>query len=353
MLFISHASQDADLAEALTDLIEKALDGVSRADIRCSSLPGYQVPPGDNFVSTLSGELKQSLVIGLLTPRSIGNTWVLMELGAAWGLGKPIIPLLHHVGPQQMPEALFGTVACDLTLTAGVADALEQIGARLGWRIKSITRFNAAVQDFLQRTDRQPPRQPQTLCLRRDVVQQLPWSEVIARTRRELFVFAWSGVNAVSKRTRNVFRSLLQQGRTLNYMVMDPGAFARSSAHLQFAPVCSWDEASVVKDIGDGLEGIRDLQRSLTAEEASRLHVRTTDWLMTWSGLAIDPDSADGLIQMEGYLYHYGRHQEDHLPFRPNIIVTPASELYEPFHRSIREMWDGATALPAAQGGSR
>ena len=45
-------------------------------------------------------------VLVLLTPRSINRPWVLMETGAAWALGKPLVPALSHVAATDLVDPI-------------------------------------------------------------------------------------------------------------------------------------------------------------------------------------------------------------------------------------------------------
>ncbi len=68
---------------------------------------------------------------------------------------------------------------------------------------------------------------------------------------------------------------------------------------------------------------------------------------MAWSGIAIDPKEENGLLQVESYLYHYGDSvgAGNHLDFRPNLLLTPESQLYEPFWYSLDRMWGEASVI--------
>jgi hypothetical protein len=93
-IFISHAGADAELAKALIDLIEAGLE-VPTGSIRCTSVPGYKLDGGDDAPEVLRENLKVcSVVVGVLTGRSISSSYVLMELGAAWAFKKRAIPLI-------------------------------------------------------------------------------------------------------------------------------------------------------------------------------------------------------------------------------------------------------------------
>jgi hypothetical protein len=52
---------------------------------------------GEDWQSKLKDELTQcDLFIVLLSPNAATSSWVLQELGAAWGLEKPILPIVTH-----------------------------------------------------------------------------------------------------------------------------------------------------------------------------------------------------------------------------------------------------------------
>lgn len=94
LIFVSHAHADVKLAEAIVDVIREAFN-VSNEAIRCTSVPGFNLKAGVHTASELRSEIeKTEFVLGVLTPHSIESKYVLMELGAAWGLGKRTFPLV-------------------------------------------------------------------------------------------------------------------------------------------------------------------------------------------------------------------------------------------------------------------
>lgn len=50
----------------------------------------------------------------LLSHNSMGRPWVLIEMGAAWGLRKPIIAVIDKTGPNDMPDIIKPFKAIDL-----------------------------------------------------------------------------------------------------------------------------------------------------------------------------------------------------------------------------------------------
>jgi len=95
-LFISHAHADRELAAALVELVRGYFDVPSSA-IRCTSVDGYTLPPGAQVSESLRSEVENSeFVLALVTPNGVRSTYVLFELGAAWGLRGRAFPLLAH-----------------------------------------------------------------------------------------------------------------------------------------------------------------------------------------------------------------------------------------------------------------
>ncbi len=99
-IFISHSTQDARIAGALVNCIEACLV-VPEMSIRCTSSPGYRLSPGEITDEVLRSNLEDcAIVIGLLTQSSLSSTYVIMELGAAWGLKKTTCVLLDSQVPS-------------------------------------------------------------------------------------------------------------------------------------------------------------------------------------------------------------------------------------------------------------
>ena len=132
-IFISHSTQDHDLAEALILLLRSALS-LSTEEIRCSSVDGYRLPVGANTDEKIRREVYEcEVLIGLLTPASIASPYVLFELGARWGAGMDIAPVVcrgAHVamlrGPLKSLNSLEGSVETQVhQLLFDVARALD------------------------------------------------------------------------------------------------------------------------------------------------------------------------------------------------------------------------------------
>ncbi len=93
-IFISHNSNDIEIAKLIIEIVRKAFN-IHSDRIRCTSVPGYKLKAGANTDEQLKKEIfSAKAFIGLITRESINSTYVLFELGARWGVNLPLIPLI-------------------------------------------------------------------------------------------------------------------------------------------------------------------------------------------------------------------------------------------------------------------
>lgn len=134
-LFLSHSHADKEIAVALVDAIEATM--VPRERILCTShhKEKYREPEGVDVGKYLRDHLTQSsCVIGLVTPNSMKSPWCLFELGGAWALATRTYPLLAGgVLQENLPAALRGTDAAQLTEPEEIRRVLANVRGALGW----------------------------------------------------------------------------------------------------------------------------------------------------------------------------------------------------------------------------
>jgi hypothetical protein len=160
-IFISHKHSDENIASALVDLLTSALE-VSDSQIRCTSVPGHQLPFGRTIAQQLKEDISASSgVIIIATQGSLTSKWVLFELGASWALGKILIPIL---GPGLNPGDLPGPVSeypCvkidGLDASIRLRDALSQMASVLGMSEKSGGKAEAKLNEFINAFRVSPP----------------------------------------------------------------------------------------------------------------------------------------------------------------------------------------------------
>ncbi|WP_170181172.1 toll/interleukin-1 receptor domain-containing protein [Chlorobaculum thiosulfatiphilum] len=128
-LFISHSSTDSVLVEHLVEFLQVALN-LSASKIRCTSINGYRLPGGVNTDEQLKREVHEAdVLIGVISSDSLQSLYVVFELGARWGAGRLLYPLLV---PGTTAKILGGPLAGLNALSIGDRSQLHQLVAELG-----------------------------------------------------------------------------------------------------------------------------------------------------------------------------------------------------------------------------
>ena len=107
-VFVSHSDADTVFARKLRNLL------FQRANAQVFTTE--ELSAGERWETKLRHELAAAdVVVALLTPASVDSSWVLHEIGAAWALEKPIIPVVTRRDVlNKMPVSLKGTTAIEL-----------------------------------------------------------------------------------------------------------------------------------------------------------------------------------------------------------------------------------------------
>lgn len=128
-VFISHSSKDRDFVRALMNLLRSALN-LPAEQIRCTSVDGYRLPAGASASEHLRREVHDAQAfIGVISPHSLQSLYVVFELGARWGAGKHLIPLL---APGVVPSILAAPLNDLNALQSGDDAQLYQLVTDLG-----------------------------------------------------------------------------------------------------------------------------------------------------------------------------------------------------------------------------
>jgi hypothetical protein len=136
-IFISHRHKDQAIAKALIDLLESAFH-VELADIRCTSVQGYMLTPGERTSEELRSNLAGAeLVMGLLSPDTTESNYVLAELGAAWGHDVTTFPLLARGATYaDVPSPLNERHSVSLEAQENCLELVESVAAKTTLRRK-------------------------------------------------------------------------------------------------------------------------------------------------------------------------------------------------------------------------
>ncbi len=119
-VFLSYASADGPLAKDLKARLEEK-------GLRCF-LAEKDIPIRSEFEKAIREALETARqVLILVTPRSITRPWILLEVGAAWVLQKPLIPAIAFVEPQEMVEPLRKFQAARVETPDQIQDLVNRI----------------------------------------------------------------------------------------------------------------------------------------------------------------------------------------------------------------------------------
>ena len=174
-IFISHSSNDVEIAALLVELLRKALH-LSSEDIRCTSVDGYRMQAGATINERLRAEVHDAeLLIGLITPHSLASAYVIFELGARWGAEKPMIPLLASgATPKHLEGPLAGINALDSSIDGQVYQLLEDAANYLHINLDRPSSYAAEVNELVKLSsestaiEEQPPGNPASSQLSED-----------------------------------------------------------------------------------------------------------------------------------------------------------------------------------------
>ena len=92
-IFISHSTEDEKLIKIFVEFLMLGM-GIEQKEVFCTSY-SETLLTGENFIDAIRQGMKDCEVTFLIiTDNYLKSPFCLAEMGAAWGLGKKIIPLL-------------------------------------------------------------------------------------------------------------------------------------------------------------------------------------------------------------------------------------------------------------------
>jgi hypothetical protein len=109
-IFLSHSHKDRWIAKQCARLIEER--GKGRLSV---FLDEKDIEAGQQIAESIRRSIEQcNEFVVLLSRYSKDRPWVLIEMGAAWGLRKPIVAIIDKIGPKEMPDIISLHKAIDL-----------------------------------------------------------------------------------------------------------------------------------------------------------------------------------------------------------------------------------------------
>ncbi|MGX7004885.1 TIR domain-containing protein [Caballeronia sp. KNU42] len=149
-IFISHAVVDASIASAIVDLIENGI-GVPGEEIFCSSLEGYGIPTGENFIDHINNQIQTpDVVVLLLTPNYFESKFCLCEMGGAWVKSHKIFPIL--VPPLEysdVKDVITATQVAKIDNDIKYNELRDYLISKVSFKPKSVTKWDTERRRFL------------------------------------------------------------------------------------------------------------------------------------------------------------------------------------------------------------
>ena len=148
-VFVSHSSRDQQIVRGVVDFLTSSM-AIADREIRCTTLPDTALPVGAHSSTRLRQDLNTAeIVICLLTRDSVASDWVLLELGAAWGMGKTIVPLVFNMSFSDLPGLLREYHAFQIDGVEQMHLAIEQIAEHIKCSLHGTPKRIAAATAFL------------------------------------------------------------------------------------------------------------------------------------------------------------------------------------------------------------
>ena len=149
VVFISHIREEAVVARAFKEAIEKGFLGLAEVFV---SSDENSVPLGQNWLDRVTLGLRTAKAMLIVcSPVSVARPWINFEAGAAWTRNIDAIPLCHSgLRPVDLPiplSLLQGVSAADPDKIRGV---FATVANKLGSKIPEISTENISetVRDF-------------------------------------------------------------------------------------------------------------------------------------------------------------------------------------------------------------
>lgn len=119
IVFISHITEEKELAINLKELIEERFLGMIEVFV---SSDENSISVGSKWLDNISDSLKVCVIeLILCSPASVKRPWINFEAGAGWVRGIPVIPLCHSgMTPSNLPVPLNMLQAIQLNEVSGL-----------------------------------------------------------------------------------------------------------------------------------------------------------------------------------------------------------------------------------------
>jgi len=111
LVFISHSERDKWIAKQMSNQIEEKCKEYNVKTF----LYEKNIEGGESIPESIRKNIQEcDEFVVLISRYSIDRPWILIEIGAAWVLGKRITAIIDKVTPEEMPNIMTPYKAIDL-----------------------------------------------------------------------------------------------------------------------------------------------------------------------------------------------------------------------------------------------
>lgn len=145
LVFISHITEESDLAKIISNEIKSSFLGLLDTFV---SSDGESLPAGGRWLDTIDAALSNSAIqISLCSPQSVKRPWINFEAGASWIRRIPVVPLCHSgLSKSGLPVPLSMLQAADLTNAADLKVVFNELAKILGAAKTPDVDYSALIQ---------------------------------------------------------------------------------------------------------------------------------------------------------------------------------------------------------------
>lgn len=312
-IFVSHATRDQELAEAVVELLQLG-SGVPGNQIFYASGAGMGVPAGARFNEYIRSKAEEaSLVIAIVSPAFQESAFSIAEVGAAWMLQANFFPLtVPGFTHRDLEGVLVGVQVQSLDDPKALAELHDRVCEALDLT-GDTTRWTTQQAKFLARLD--------DLVARLDGPKKVPYED-LTRAENER-----DGTQAALQESESQMKALEERFETLRE------AKTREEAVAAAAPA---DEEAHFNELRDSARGaLRELPRAV--QTAISFDIRSEEMPIPsrW-------DDAYGAEEVEealrsGYLYEGSG--ESVLPDSAIRVVANALDAV----RALQDFFEGSS----------
>lgn len=159
MIFLSHITEEKELAKIIKDAIEDEFSGFVRVFV---SSDGETIKAGQNFLKVIEDGLVECIAaIYLISPVSVQRSWISFELGAVWvrnalsqrndGPEIPALPFCHSgMVFKELPQPICNLNAIEANLASKLEFAFRSLQASVGGKGRLRTDFDVLAAQIVE-----------------------------------------------------------------------------------------------------------------------------------------------------------------------------------------------------------